>query len=344
MNKKKLMLIFALLISALIFIVIGSYVYIQYIIEKPYNIQDISKREFVIKEGDGVMEIASNLENSGFIAGKDFFNIYILKKNLSRRLQAGSYALSPSMTISHMVDFFVVGKIKGNEILITIPEGFSNEEIDKRLAEKDFINEGEFINFDKILNLDLLKYNFLNDKPLNFSLQGYYFPDTYKYYDDSSIEDIVKKMFDNFDLKLTNDLREEIKKQNKTIFEVIVLASIVEKEAGHKDDMKKISSVFQNRLEIGKALESDATINYITNSGRAQSTYEDLKVESPYNTYKYSGLPPGPISNPGIDAIKAVIYYEKTDYFYFLTKKDDNMAVFSKTYQEHLKNKNKYLK
>ena len=108
--------------------------------------------------------------------------------------------------------------------------------------------------------------------------------------------------------------------------------------------MKKVSSVFRNRLEVGKALESDATINYITNTGRAQSTYEDLKVDSPYNTYKYSGLPPGPISNPGIEAIKAVIYPEKTDYFYFLTKKENGEAVFSKTYQEHLKNKYKYLK
>ena len=145
-------------------------------------------------------------------------------------------------------------------------------------------------------------------------------------------------------MKKISDLREEIKKQNKTIFEIVVLASIIEKEAGSSKDMKKVSSVFQNRLEIGKALESDATINYITNTGRAQSTYEDLKSDSPYNTYKYTGLPPGPISNPGIEAIKSAIYPEKTDYFYFLTKKEGGEAVFSKTYQEHLKNKYKYLK
>ena len=345
MNKKKLILTLIIFVFSLVFIMAGSYFYIQYIIEKPYSIKDSAKREFIIQNGQSVEQIAVNLEDEGFIAGKDFFKIYVLKEKLASGLQAGSYELSPSMTIAQMTNLFIGGKIKGNEILITIPEGLSNKEIDKKLADNSLINEEEFTNFDNnIKQAFLLKYEFLSDTPSNIGLQGYYFPDTYKYYINSSTEEIAVKMLDNFDFKLTDDLRGEIKKQNKTIFEIVVLASIIEKEAGNFKDMKKISSVFQNRLEVGKALESDATINYITNTGRAQSTYEDLKVDSPYNTYKYSGLPPGPISNPGIEAIKAVIYPEKTDYFYFLTKKENGEAVFSKTYQEHLKNKYKYLK
>ena len=161
-------------------------------------------------------------------------------------------------------------------------------------------------------------------------------------YNDSSIEEIASKMLNNFDLKLTDDLRAEIKGQDKTISEIIILASIIEKEAGNSEDMKKVSSVFTNRLKIGKALESDATINYVTKTGRARSTYEDLEIESPYNTYKYIGLTPSPIANPGIEAIKAAINPEETDYFYFLTK-EDGEAVFSITFKEHLKNKYKYL-
>jgi UPF0755 protein len=328
MNKKKLILAFVIFIFSLVFIMAESYFYIQHIIEKPYNIEDSAKREFIIQNGQSVEQIAVNLEDERFIAGKDFFKIYVWEKKLANKLQAGNYELSPSMTIARMVDLFTEGKIKGNEVRVTIPEGFSNKEIDEKFAENGLIDEKEFINFDNnIEQVFLSKYEFLSDMHSDIGLQGYYFPDTYKYYINSSIEEIAAKMLDNFDLKLTNDLREEIKKQNKTIFEVVVLASIIEKEAGNSKDMKKISSVFQNRLEIGKALESDATINYITNTGRAQSTYEDLKVESPYNTYKYTGLPPGPISNPGIEAIKAVIYPEKTYYFYFLTKKEDGEAV-----------------
>jgi UPF0755 protein len=142
---------------------------------------------------------------------------------------------------------------------------------------------------------------------------------------------------------LSQDLREEIKRQNKSVFEVIILASIIEKEAKFPEDMKKIAGVFQNRLNAGKPLESDATINYITGSGRAQSTFEDLQIDSPYNTYKYPGLPPGPISNPGMGAIRAAIYPEMNDYLYFLTKRDGK-AVFSRTLEEHLENKRKYLK
>ena len=345
MNKKKLILAFIIFMFSLVFIMAGSYFYIQHTIKNPYNIEDSAKREFIIQNGQSVEQIAVNLEDEGFIAGKDFFKIYVLREKLASGLQAGSYELSPSMTIAQMTDLFIGGKIKGNEVQVTIPEGFSNKEIDKKLAENSLINEEEFINFDNnAKQAFLLKYEFLSDTPSNIGLQGYYFPDTYKYYNNSSIEEITAKMLDNFDLKLTDDLREEIKKQNKTIFEVVILASIIEKEAGSSKDMKKVSSVFRNRLEVGKALESDATINYITNTGRAQSTYEDLKVDSPYNTYKYVGLPPGPISNPGMEAIKAAIYPEKTDYFYFLTKKEGGEAVFSKTYQEHLKNKYKYLK
>ncbi|MCK4800111.1 endolytic transglycosylase MltG [Candidatus Parcubacteria bacterium] len=343
MKKKKLFLAFIIFVFSLVFIVAESYFYIQNVIENPYNIKDSKKREFIIQNGESVEQIAINLESDGLIAGKDFFKIYVWEKKIASDLQAGSYELSPSMTITRMADLFIGGKIKGNDIWVTIPEGFSSEEIDERLTESGLINKGEFINFDNNIPQDFLdKYEFLKDAPADKNLQGYYFPDTYKYYNNSSIEEIASKMLNNFDLKLTDDLRAEIKGQDKTISEVIILASIIEKEAGNSEDMKKVSSVFTNRLEVGKALESDATINYVTKTGRARSTYEDLEIESPYNTYKYVGLTPSPIANPGIEAIKAAINPEETDYFYFLTK-EDGEAVFSITFKEHLKNKYKYL-
>lgn len=343
MSKKTIILSLAIFIVSIFAVAAVSFIYIQDVISKPYNAEDYSPKEFIIQSGETVEQIAADLENSKLIIGKDFFKIYVWQNKIANKLQAGSYNLSPSMKISEIADLLAGGKIKSNEVSVTIPEGFMVKDIDKRLAEKGLAKENDFINFNKNNKLDLSKYEFLKDKPDNAGLEGYYFPDTYIYYDDSSIKDIAKKMLDNFDLRLTSDLREEIKKQNKTIFEVIILASIIEKESGNKEDTGKIAGVFQNRLDIGMALESDATINYITNGKRVQPTYEDLKVDSLYNTYKYAGLPPGPISNPGMEAIRAAIYPEKTDYLFFLTKKDDGRAVFSKTYDEHLANKKKFL-
>jgi UPF0755 protein len=154
---------------------------------------------------------------------------------------------------------------------------------------------------------------------------------------------VVKKFLDNFDKRLTPVLREQISRQGKSIYEVIILASIVQQEAIGEEDMPLVAGVFANRLRIGMALESDATINYVTNKKDRQPLYEDLKVKSPYNTYLNRGLPPGPIANPGIEAIKAAINPAATDYLFFLHPLD-GPTVFSKTLDEHNRNKAKYLK
>jgi len=341
-NKKKIILAISVLAFAILIISITGFICLQYAINKPYDISNNTKKEFTIKSGDSVQQIAVNLQRENLISEMDLFKFYVWQKKISGKLQAGNYELSSAMSIPEIANLFIGGKIKSNKILITIPEGFSNKEIDKRLAENGLIEKKSFINFDKANNLNLSEYEFLRDKPESAGLQGYYFPDTYEYYKDSSIENIAKKMLDNFDKKLSRELRDEIKKQNKSIFEIIILASIIEKEAGFTEDMGKISGVFHNRLKINYPLESDATVNYITGAGRMQSTYEDLQIDSPYNTYKYPGLPPTPICNPGLNAIKAAIYPEKTDYFFFLTP-SNRKAVFSKTYAEHLKNQSKYL-
>ena len=343
LNKKKIILIISVLVFAVFTIGITGFVYLQNIINEPHDINSNVKKEFVIKSGDSVQEIAENLQYENLISDMDFFKFYVWQKKISSKLQAGNYELSSSMPIPEIANLFIGGKIKSNKISITIPEGFSNKEIDSRLAENGLIEKESFINFSKASDLNFLTYDFLQDKPENTGFQGYYFPDTYEYYKNSAIEDITKKMLDNFDRKLSQELREEIKRQDRSIFETLILASIIEKEAGFAEDMDKVSSVFHNRLEIDYPLESDATINYITESGRSRSTYEDLQIDSPYNTYKYAGLPPAPICNPGLNAIKAAIYPKETGYFFFLTP-SDGKAIFSKTYTEHLKNQSKYLK
>ncbi|OGY89834.1 MAG: hypothetical protein A2927_01170 [Candidatus Komeilibacteria bacterium RIFCSPLOWO2_01_FULL_45_10] len=149
-------------------------------------------------------------------------------------------------------------------------------------------------------------------------------------------------MLDNFGAKLTQEMRVDIKNAGKSIFEVITLASIIEKEVRTEQDMKMVADIFNKRLEQGIALQSDATVNYVTGKGLVQPTAADIAVDNLYNTYKYRGLPPGPIANPGLKAIKAAIYPTPNQYYYFLTTAEGEV-IYSQTYQEHLKNKSVYL-
>ena len=149
-------------------------------------------------------------------------------------------------------------------------------------------------------------------------------------------------MLDNFDIKLNNEMRAEIEKQGKTIDEVIVLASIVEKEAAKYEDRRMAADIFLKRLKAGMPLQSDATINYITKKGTTRPSYEDLEIQSLYNTYTNKGLPPAPISNPSLSSIQAVIYPIDNDYYYFLTDNDGNIH-YGRNMEEHQVNREKYL-
>lgn len=194
------------------------------------------------------------------------------------------------------------------------------------------------------------EFAFLADKPKYYGLEGYLFPDTYRIYASSTVTDVIEKMLDNFDAKLTAKMRADIKKQGKSIYEIVTMASIIEKEAPinyQKEDNRDariISGIFWNRLKIGQGLQSDATLSYIFGDNDPAHSGKELEVESPYNTYKYRGLPPGPICNPGILAIEAAIYPIQTDYYYFLTPLGKNEVVYAHNYEEHLKNKYQYLR
>jgi UPF0755 protein len=180
--------------------------------------------------------------------------------------------------------------------------------------------------------------------PPGATLEGFLFPDTYRIFRDAGAERIIEKMLDNFGDKLTSQMREDIKKQERTIYETIIMASIIEKEVRTPEDMQIVSGIFWDRIKNGQALESCATLAYILGVNKAQYSEEDTKIDSLYNTYKYRGLPPSPISNPGLNAIKAAIYPKYTEYNYFLSRPDTGETVFSRTYAEHLENKRKYLK
>ncbi|MFH1048723.1 MAG: endolytic transglycosylase MltG [Patescibacteria group bacterium] len=342
MFLRKVLLVIAFFLLTVITAIVGAYFYVESQIKKP--VEEVGfYRSFVISSGESAKQIGENLAKEGLIGDFFYFKFYLWKSGLKSSIKAGEYNLSSAMSIPEIVDILSKGKIVEQDIVVLIPEGLISAEIEEILAGKELLEKGQLIKavLEKNLNR-YYKYDFLLDKPKDANLEGYLFPDTYNFYKKTTPEEILEKILNNFDKKVDLEMREEIARQGKTIFEVLTLASIVQEEANGAGDMKIVAGIFQNRLDIGKPLESDATINFVSGKKMRQPLFSDLEISSPYNTYKNIGLPPGPIDNPGIDAMRAVIWPEKSSYLYFLHT-PDGKAVYGRTYEDHLRNRVKYL-
>lgn len=295
----------------------------------------------MIKEGSGVNKISQDLSNAGLVRSKLVFEFFIWAKGLETNIQAGEHRLNKGLSIKELTSKLVSGSSLSNERVITLIEGWTLRDIGEYL-EKEGISRAE--DFYKSAEADLSgEYDFLSSKPTGVGLEGYVFPDTYRIYKNSSAEEVIKKALNNLGQKLTTELQGQIKNQGKTVHEIMTLASIIEKEVKSDADKKMVAYLFGRRLKIGMPLQSDATVNYITHKNTERPTYDDINIASPYNTYRYRGLPPGPICNPGLAAIEAAINPTPNDYWYFLTTPDDKV-IYSVTYEEHLANKSRYLK
>jgi len=181
------------------------------------------------------------------------------------------------------------------------------------------------------------------DKPAYVSYEGYLFPDTYRVFADAKPEDVLRKIFTNLNRKITEEMRAEIKRQDKTIYQVLTMASIVEKEAAKRDEMSMVADIFWRRHKRNWALQSCATVNYVTGKNDPGISSADRQLDSPFNTYKYPGLPYGAISNPGLTAIEAAIYPKPNKYWYFMSGKD-GVTRFAETLDAHNANVYKYLR
>jgi UPF0755 protein len=341
------------------FIVVYFILYFIYYLYLPTN-KNFSEKIFVIKKGENVFQISENLKKQELIKNEFIFISYVILFGKYNRIQAGYYFLNQSMNVPKIIEKFVSGETA--KIKITIPEGFTTKQIDELLTLK-FSQPGRVslvkfllnskaksqnakLQF-KIQNYKIIdfkeKFEFLKSVPDEINLEGFLFPDTYEFFYGISEKEIVKKMLDNFNKKFTKELREEIKNQNKTIFEILIMASLLEKEVKTFEDKKMASGILWKRLKAGMPLQVDATIVCITGKRTSKISIEETKIDSPYNTYKYKGLPLGPICNPGVESILAAIEPEDSGYWYYLSRSVERTeeTIFSKTLEEH--NKVKYL-
>lgn len=278
------------------------------------------ERAFVLSEDMSVKDVADRLKDEGIISFPLVFRIYFSLKSDKEFFPAGEYTLSPAMSYDEIrYELFGIGKPR-SEIRITIPEGYTTDEIIELFVSNGIGSRERFI--DVIENYDF-DYAFISlipkDERRKYRLDGYLFPDTYMFYSDSSEEAAIDKLLSGFERKFTAEMASDAAVAGFTTDEIVTLASIIQKEAYYLSDMAGISSVFRNRLAAGmKYLQSDATALY----------------SEEYDTYENAGLPPGAISNPGYAAFEAAVYPANTKYYYFVTG-NDKKAVFSKTYAEH---------
>ena len=296
---------------------------------------------FVIESGQSPQEIAKSLEEQEIIKSSFWLRYYLKTKDLANKVIAGTFTLSPTMSISQIATEITTVNTVGIEDEIVLIEGWNASEISEYLESKGFCSQKEWLNLISTYQDD--DYDFLDDKPRANDLEGYLFPDTYRVYKDSDCENILIKLLDNFERKITLEMKKEIDSQGKSLFEIITMASIIEKEVMNLEDMRIVSGIFWDRIKNKQALESCATLAYILGENKPQYSTEDTQIDSSYNTYRNRGLPPGPITNPGLNAIKAAIYPIYTDYNYFLSDLKTGNTIWSKTFEEHVQNKWKYL-
>jgi len=292
----------------LILVFLGGYLFWWGI----YYPKDLSAEEstvFLVKKGSSVQKIAEGLQDEGLIKHKYFFVVYILLSKDSQNLIAGEYELSQNMTVEEIANKIISGdRVKK---IITVIEGWTIKDIENRL----------------------------NIENINPNLEGYLFPDSYEIYPEEGAEEIINRMRANFDSKVGK----EIDLEREDLEEIIIMASILEKEVRTFEDKRIVSGILWKRIKSGMPLQVDATINYITRKNSSRLTGSELSLDSPYNTYKYRGLPPGPICNPGIDSIKATVSPIETKYWFYLSTPEGE-TIFSTTFKEHQEAIEKYLR
>ncbi len=346
--RKKLM-IFVTIIVVVAIISGLFYVWLNRTINVPVNKNSQVYEDLIIEEGMGVGEIADKLFEAEIINSDFAFKYYVWANKKSGDFKPGLFTVNKNMNIPEIIS--VLTNDRSGEIQLTLPEGLTVSEIASEVTD-EFARTSQGTSLSQKTSdeyyADFIEatdqeydFAFLADKPADQGLEGYLFPDTYRIYRSAGMPDVVEKMLINFGEKVTPRMIEQMQEQNWTIHEVLTLASIVQKEA-RIEDMPEVAGIFISRLKQGKRLESDATVNYVTGNDKLQPTFKETEIDSPYNTYRITGLPPGPIANPGLDAIEAVLNPEISSNLYFLNTPEGD-TLFSVTYEEHLEKKKKFL-
>lgn len=279
-----------------------------------------------IRSGSSLDAIAKQFEEAGVVKSAGIFKTFVVALTSDRNISDGDYLFNRRLNAWQIAERLAFGRFGVEKITITLFEGLSNKEMSEILASKlESFNQEEFLYLTK-------------------NLEGYMFPDTYYFFGSATAVDVVKAMRDNFNKKVTDGLREEIESSDKTMDEIITMASIIQDEAHDGYTEKQmISGILWKRIKTGMLLQVDASLRYANGKDSKSLTLKDLAEDHPYNTYVHKGLPPTPIGNPGVDAIRAAMNPVESPYLFYLHDKNAKIH-YAKNYTEHKQNIAKYLK
>ena len=306
--------------------VIG-YSWVDHQLHQPAN-PGTSKVRFVVPQGATFHEVADTLHRTGLIDSVMVFDLYARYKHLDRNVQAGAYELSRNLNMIQILT--ALQTAIPDEIFLTIPEGFTIKKTAAALDKGGLIKGSDYI---ALAVPGQFTYDFLKDLPPGASLEGFLFPDTYLIPRNGTAKDLIKAQLDTFK-KLWDDTRRGQAVQRKlNPLQIVTIASMIEREALYQEDRPLVASVIYNRLAAGWPLQIDATVLYAKGVWQSSVTTQDRMVQSPYNTYLHTGLPPGPIANPGIKAIDAALQPANTGYFFYLSDKQGHNH-YAKTNEE----------
>ncbi|MEA5047658.1 MAG: endolytic transglycosylase MltG [Eubacteriales bacterium] len=336
-----------------------NYVLSNYV--EPVDKNDATPIEVTIPASSSASSIARILygacgyDQNGLISSTAAFKVYVDFVGKANSLQAGTYILSKNMSIKQIVEVLCEGNPPKATVKFTIPEGYTITGIAKVLMEKGLITSESQLT-DVVKTGDAFtNFAFINDVAVSenasaraYLLEGYLFPDTYEVYADASVETILIKMLNRFNDVFSEEYITRAQQLGMTMDQVVTLASLIEREAQAPDDFAKVSAVFQNRMKQDMPLQSCASLSYVLGVTKYTFTDVERETDSLYNTYKYNGLPVGPVCNPGKAAIEAALYpneqYLSDGYLYFCNQNpaETNELIFAKTYEEHQENVRKY--
>ncbi|MGN0395287.1 MAG: endolytic transglycosylase MltG [Coprococcus sp.] len=294
-----------------------------------------------IPTGATVKEAAKILENAGVIKYKLAFELRIKETKYKDSIQPGTFTLNTGMNVMDIIK--TICYVEGTKEVVeklTIPEGYSLEQIAAACEEKGICTKQEFLSEARYYSEVGIELPFEVGSGVKYDLQGFLFPATYDIYEDTTAKSLIQDMVNAFNSVYTDEYKARAKELGYTDFEILTMASMVEREAMLDSERATIAGVFYNRLDEGMLMQIDPTVLYPLTDGMydvQEVLYEDLEIDSPYNTYKYTGLPVGPICNPGKASIEAVLYPEEHNYLYYhTTDANDGSHVFTETYEEHI--------
>ncbi len=315
--------------------------YVSWVLLTPVDSEVVDTIEFPIARGQSLRRVTSNLAEAGLIRDARVLELYGRLLDAAPRVRSGTYPLSPGQRPVDILSDIVYGRALDESIRVTIPEGWRLEQIGTRLEAFGVVSADDFADA-AVMKERHRSFEFLLGLEDGETLEGFLYPETYRFDEGSDPTDVIERMLATFedrvgDLLLGDDAED----RRLSIREIVTLASIVQHESPTAD-MPLVAGVFENRLRDGRRLESDATVNYALGTSDRRPTFAQVLTQHPFNTYRRDGLPPGPIGNPGREAIEAAVNPAEHQYYFFLHPLDGR-TILSRTYEEHRANAERYL-